>query len=62
MNLVERIQRLPDSIIEMDNNFRKLNDALNEYHRLVQEGKLIPRENNVQDIYTVYTFKSNITM
>ena len=53
MNLVERIQRLPDSIIEMDNNFRKLNDALNEYHRLVQEGKLIPRENNVQDIYTV---------
>lgn len=62
MNLVERIQQLPDSIIEMDNNFRKLNDALNEYHRLVQEGKLIPRENNVQDIYTVYTFKSNITM
>ena len=53
MNLVERIQRLPDSIIEMDNNFRKLNDALNEYHRLVQEGKLIPRENNVQDIFTL---------
>lgn len=54
MNMVERIQQLPDCIIEMDENFRKLNDALDDYHRLIQEGKLIPRKNNVQDIYTVY--------
>lgn len=30
MNMVERIQQLPDCIIEMDENFRKLNDALDD--------------------------------
>lgn len=62
MNMVERIQQLPDGIIEMDENFRKLNDALDDYYRLIQEGKLIPRKNNVQDIYTVYSLNSNINM
>ena len=62
MNMVERIQQLPDCTIEMDENFRKLSDALDDYHRLIQEGKLIPRKNTVQDIYTVYSFNSNINM
>lgn len=44
MNMVERIQQLSDCIIKMDENFRKLNDALDDYHRLIQEGKLIPRK------------------
>ena len=62
MNMVERIQQLSDCIIKMDENFRKLNDALDDYHRLIQVGKLIPRKNNVQDIYTVYSLNSNINM
>ena len=62
MNMVERIQQLPDCTIEMDEHFRKVSDALDDYHRLIQEGKLIPRKNNVQDIYTVYSFNSNINM
>ena len=62
MNIVEQIQQLPNHIFDADENFKKLNDALNEYHRLIKDGILIPRENNVQDIYTVYTFNSNVTL
>ena len=39
---------LPNDIIVADENFNKLKGALEEYHRLVQEGILIPRGNNVQ--------------
>ena len=59
MNMVERIQQLSDCIIKMADTFRKLNNALDDYHRLIQEGKLIPRKNNVQDIYTVYSLNIN---
>jgi len=62
MNIVEQIQQLPNHIFDADENFKKLNDALNEYHRLIKDGILIPRGNNVQDIYTVYTFNSNVTL
>lgn len=62
MNIVERVQQLQSDVVATDENFAKLKDALDEYHRLIQEGKLIPRKNNVQDIYTVYSFKSNIDM
>ncbi|MDE7300428.1 MAG: hypothetical protein K2N94_16655 [Lachnospiraceae bacterium] len=59
MNTVGKIQQLQSDAIVADENLIKLKEALDEYHRLVQEGKLIPRKNNVQDIYTVYAFKSN---
>lgn len=62
MNIVDRVQQLQSDVVVEDDNFARLNDALNEYHRLIQEGKLSPRYNNVQDIYTVYSFKSNIDM
>lgn len=62
MNIVEQIQQLPNHIFDADENYKKLNDALNEYHRLIKDGILIPRGNNVQDIYTVYTFNSNVTL
>ena len=62
MNIVEQIQQLPNHIFDADENLKKLNDALNEYHRLIKDGILIPRGNNVQDIYTVYTFNSNVTL
>lgn len=62
MNIVEQIQQLPNHIFDADENYKELNDALNEYHRLIKDGILIPRGNNVQDIYTVYTFNSNVTL
>lgn len=57
---VEQIQQLQNDVVVVDDNYIKLKEALDEYHRLVQEGKLIPRGNNVQDIYTVYPFNSNV--
>ena len=59
MNIVEIIEQLPNDIIVADENFNKLKGALEEYHRLVQEGILIPRGNNVQNIYTTYSFEYN---
>lgn len=60
MSIVERVQQLPNGVVVADENFEKLESALSEYHRLIQEGILTPRKNNVQDIYTVYSFRSNI--
>lgn len=54
MSIVERVQQLSCGVVIADENFERLKDALGEYHRLVQEGILTPRKNNVQDIYTVY--------
>lgn len=41
---------------------QRMVDILRHFYRLIQEGKLIPRKNNVQDIYTVYSLNSNINM
>ena len=60
MSLVEQINQLSINSIKVDENFKKLKDALDEYHFLVQTGKLIPRQNNIQNIYTVYSFNSNV--
>ena len=60
MSIVERVQQLSCGVVIADENFERLKDALGEYHRLVQEGILTQRKNNVQDIYTVYSFRSNI--
>ena len=62
MNIVEMIKQLPDNTVNVDKNFNKLQEALDEYHHLIQEGKLIPRKNNVQNIYTVYSINSNINI
>ena len=40
-------------------NYKKLSEALNEYHRLVEAGVWIPRERMVDDIYKVYPFSCN---
>ena len=62
MNIVERVQQLQSDVVVADENFAKLKDALDEYHRLIQERILSPRSNSVKDIYTVFSFKSNIDM
>lgn len=53
------IEQIPNDTVTIDDNFKKLNNALKEYHQLVQEGKLIPRKNNVQNMYTIYSINSN---
>lgn len=50
MNIVERIQQLPDCIIEMDENFRKLNDALDDYHRLTRGDIMYRNQTNIQGV------------
>ncbi len=60
MNTIEMIEQLTTDMIDMDENFKELKEALDEYHRLIQEGILIPRGNNVQNIYTTYHINSNI--
>ncbi len=62
MNIVERVQQLQSDVAATDKNFKKLKNALDEYHCLIHEGKLIPRRNNAENIYTVHSFKSNIDM
>lgn len=59
MSIVEMIEQIPNDTVTIDDNFKKLNNALKEYHQLVQEGKLIPRKNNVQNMYTIYSINSN---
>ena len=60
MSIAEKVEFLSEDIITKDDNFLMLSEALSEYHRLVQEGKLIPRKNNLENIYTTYSIQSNI--
>lgn len=41
MSIVEKIQNLPENTVTQDDNFIMLSEALSEYHRLIQEGKLV---------------------
>ena len=60
MSIVEKIQNLPENTVTQDDNFIMFSEALSEYHRLIQEGKLVPRKNNLENIYTTYSFHSNV--
>mgnify|MGYP000733098669 CR=1 FL=1 len=61
MSIVEKIQNLPENTVTTRyDNFIILSEALSEYHRLIQEGKLVPRKNNLESIYTTYSFHSNV--
>ena len=60
MSIVEKIQNLPENTVTQDDNFIMLSEALSEYHRLIQEGKIVPSKNNLENIYTTYSFHSNV--
>lgn len=62
MSLVDEIKQLSDDTVSIDENFESLKIALEQYHRLIDEGKLIPRSNNLQSGYTVYEYRSNANM
>lgn len=59
MSIVEKIQNLSEDTIVQDANFTMLSEALSEYHRLIHEGKLVPRKNNIENMYTTYSIHSN---
>ncbi len=60
MNVVEKIEQISIDFANKDDNFIKLSEALEEYHRLIDEGKLIPRENRISINYSPCSFKSNL--
>ena len=60
MSIVDVIQQLPVNTVQVDDNYNRLKASLDEYHSLVQSGKLVPRGNNVPNIYTTLFYKSNI--
>ena len=51
MSLVEQIQNLQYSQ-ESKHNMEELQAALDKYHRMIAEGILIPRPNNLQNGYS----------
>lgn len=58
MSIIEQIKELS---IEMEDNesYRKLEESLELYHQMVQSGQLVPRQNQVENIYVPLEFKSN---
>lgn len=59
MKMEKEIRTLQNLKSFNDENYKKLSEALNEYHRLVEAGVWIPRERMVDDIYKVYPFSCN---
>ncbi len=61
MSLVDMIQQLPVETVQDDEMYEALKEALVEYHRLIKEGILVPRGNNVSCLYSVpsISYQSN---
>lgn len=59
MNIVEQIEQLKEISFETRDNFNVLEDALLEYHKMIEEGCFKPRENQLQQTYTVLSYQSN---
>lgn len=51
MNIVEQIQNLQHSQ-ESKGDIEELQEALDKYHRMIAEGRLVPRPNNLQRGYS----------
>lgn len=58
MSIIEEIKELSIEI-EDNENYRKLEESLELYHQMVQSGLLVPRQNQVENIYVPFEFKSN---
>lgn len=52
---------IPEETATEIESFAMLQEALDEYHCMVEEGILIPRKNNVQNMYTPIEVRSNMT-
>lgn len=51
MSIVDQIDNLCKNI-EEDENYKRLESALKEYYKLLEEGIIIPRENKLLNNYT----------
>ncbi len=58
MSIVEQVKELSINI-EDDENYKELEESLELYHKMVESGQLVPRENQVQSIYVPFEFNSN---
>ena len=58
MSIIEEIENLSIEI-ENDNYFKKLEESLELYYKMIEAGQLKPRENQVQSIYAPVEFDSN---
>lgn len=59
MSLLEQVQGLTCTF-DMDDNYIELKNALEEYHELVKEGVLTPRENNIPNGYVTFFQNSDM--
>lgn len=53
MTVVEQIENLQITF-DSDDNFEKLKEALEEYHKLVDTGALVPRKNSISNCYSTF--------
>lgn len=58
MSIIEQIKGLSIEI-EDNESYRELEESLELYHQMVQSGQLVPRQNQVENIYVPLEFKSN---
>lgn len=60
--MVDQVKNLQISIDENNDNianFRKLVEALEDYHKMVDSGELIPRGSRIDAGYHIYSVNSN---
>ena len=61
MSIVDKIENLTIDHTCNKETLEELEEALRIYHRLVDEGKLIPRGNTLESNYVTCTFSSNFS-
>lgn len=60
MSIIEQIKGISIEI-EDNESYIKLEESLEFYHQMVQSGKLVPRQNQVENKYVPLEFKSNFS-
>ena len=62
MTLIEKISQLEIKVESTNEkkSFEQLSSALKDYHKMIDEGKIIPKESTVQFLYYPTKLKSNM--
>lgn len=59
MSIVDQVCQISQKLVGEDENLEYLKEALVEYHKLVEDGLLVPRKNTIQNLYTPHAAYSN---
>lgn len=59
MSIIEKVQSIAPNFNVEDESFLKLKEALEDYHRMIEEGILAPRESNISGVYEQHFYLSN---